>query len=126
MAVDPAPGVDLEGLEVATECLTQVFKIDRSSIDDQSKPDLLVDLFSSLDPSEKPGFKSNLSRESVSTDGSSTSSTQTVTNNNDLSQVLQFIPLAFFCFVISMMHVLKFMIHLYYGVDICVDCNFNM
>lgn len=85
-SVDPAPGVDLEGLEVATECLTQVFKIDQSSIDDQSKPDLLVDLFSSLDPSEKPGFKSKLSRESVSTDGSSTSSAQTVTNNNDLSQ----------------------------------------
>lgn len=126
MTVDPAPGVDLEGLEVARECLTQVFKIDQSSVDDQSKPDLLVDLFSSLDASDKPGFKSNLSRESVSTDGSSTSSAQTVTNTNDLSQVLQFISLAFFCFLISVMHVLKFMIHLHYGVDICADCNFDM
>lgn len=31
--VEPAPGVDLEGLEVAKECLSEVFKIDASSVD---------------------------------------------------------------------------------------------
>ncbi|XP_018812531.1 small glutamine-rich tetratricopeptide repeat-containing protein isoform X2 [Juglans regia] len=51
-SVEPAPGVDLEGLEVARECLTEAFKLNSSSVDDHIKPNLLVDLFHSLEANE--------------------------------------------------------------------------
>lgn len=46
-SVEPAPGVDVEGLEVVRECLEDVFKLVPSSRDNQTQPHLLVDLFSS-------------------------------------------------------------------------------
>lgn len=52
-SVEPTPGVDVEGLEVARECLTEAFKVDLSSSDDdQIRPDLLVEMFKSLHSSE--------------------------------------------------------------------------
>ncbi|XP_050212988.1 uncharacterized protein LOC126664575 isoform X3 [Mercurialis annua] len=51
-SVEPAPGADLEGLDVARECLREVFKLPLTSPsnDDASlKPALLLDLFRSLD-----------------------------------------------------------------------------
>ncbi|GLJ40361.1 hypothetical protein SUGI_0830220 [Cryptomeria japonica] len=51
--VEPASGADTEGLEVATECLSDVFRLGTRSADEQIQPHLLVDLFRSagLDPS---------------------------------------------------------------------------
>ncbi|KAK0577562.1 hypothetical protein LWI29_035146 [Acer saccharum] len=50
-SVEPAPGVDLEGLEVARECLTEVFKLDSPSPDAETKPDSLIDIYKSLEAS---------------------------------------------------------------------------
>ncbi|KAL5844091.1 hypothetical protein ACOSQ4_010049 [Xanthoceras sorbifolium] len=50
-SVEPAPGVDLEGLEVARECLKEVFKLDSPSPDAETKPDSLIDIFNSLEAS---------------------------------------------------------------------------
>ncbi|XP_057795770.1 uncharacterized protein LOC131011892 isoform X1 [Salvia miltiorrhiza] len=52
-SVEPSDGVDSEALEVAKECLAEVFKIDQSSIGSQSKIDSLVDIFSSREESER-------------------------------------------------------------------------
>ncbi|XP_075497059.1 uncharacterized protein LOC142534044 isoform X2 [Primulina tabacum] len=45
--VEPLPGVDSESLEVARECLAEIFKIDSSALYNQSNCDSLVDIFSS-------------------------------------------------------------------------------
>ncbi|KAK8580246.1 hypothetical protein V6N13_143363 [Hibiscus sabdariffa] len=64
-SVEPAPGVDLEGLEVARECLAEVFKLNSASVND-AKPDVLIDIFSSLDASEDNKDKSDLSHRGTS------------------------------------------------------------
>ncbi|XP_039070146.1 small glutamine-rich tetratricopeptide repeat-containing protein-like [Hibiscus syriacus] len=64
-SVEPAPGVDLEGLEVARECLVEVFKLNSASIND-AKPDVLIDIFSSLDASEDKKVKSEMSHRGAS------------------------------------------------------------
>ncbi|KZV16564.1 hypothetical protein F511_11396 [Dorcoceras hygrometricum] len=46
-SVEPSPGVDSESLEVARECLAEVFKIDSSTLHNQSNCDSLIDIFSS-------------------------------------------------------------------------------
>ncbi|KAK6132308.1 hypothetical protein DH2020_033932 [Rehmannia glutinosa] len=48
-SVEPSAGVDSEAIDVAKECLAEVFKIDQSSIDSQSDSDSLVDIFSSYE-----------------------------------------------------------------------------
>ncbi|KAL8059656.1 hypothetical protein ABFX02_03G101200 [Erythranthe guttata] len=45
-SVEPSAGVDTEALDVARDCLVEVFKIDQSSLDTQSNCDSLVDIFS--------------------------------------------------------------------------------
>ncbi|KAF5193421.1 Tetratricopeptide repeat (TPR)-like superfamily protein, partial [Thalictrum thalictroides] len=52
-SVEPAPGVDLEGLEVVRECLEDVFKLNPSSVDEQTQPGLLLKYFSSLDSNKQ-------------------------------------------------------------------------
>jgi small glutamine-rich tetratricopeptide repeat-containing protein alpha len=52
-SVEPAAGVDIEGLEVAKECLTEVFKVNRGSGDSRSKIDSLIDIFSSREVVEQ-------------------------------------------------------------------------
>lgn len=47
LIVEPAPGVDLEGLDVVKDCLEEVFKVNTSSSNDGIQPGLLADLFSS-------------------------------------------------------------------------------
>ncbi|KAG4194277.1 hypothetical protein ERO13_A06G044066v2 [Gossypium hirsutum] len=64
-SVEPAPGVDFEGLEVARECLLEVFKLDSASINDV-KSDSLVDIFSSLEASEDKKIKLDLSHRGTS------------------------------------------------------------
>ncbi|KAL6492882.1 hypothetical protein OROGR_032641 [Orobanche gracilis] len=45
-SVQPSSGVDSEALDVAKECLAEIFKIDQSSINSLSSCDSLVDIFS--------------------------------------------------------------------------------
>ncbi|XP_043720595.1 small glutamine-rich tetratricopeptide repeat-containing protein isoform X2 [Telopea speciosissima] len=66
-SVEPTPGVDVEALEVATECLEEVFKPSQSSVDDRIEPDFLVTLFHSLDK-KKHVTKSELGHGEVSLD----------------------------------------------------------
>ncbi|XAR62798.1 hypothetical protein NMG60_11017678 [Bertholletia excelsa] len=89
-SVEPAPGVDLEGLEVVKECLVEVFQIDPSSVDAREDPDLLVNLFNSRETSEQHEHKSGLSREALSAHAPSTSSTQNASdaNHSEASQIL--------------------------------------
>ncbi|XWS25144.1 hypothetical protein CRYUN_Cryun27aG0045300 [Craigia yunnanensis] len=82
-SVEPAPGVDLEGLEVARECLTEVFKLDSASIND-AKPDVLVDIFSSLEASDDQKIKSDLSHRGTSDNSPGSSSTHDVRSANSL------------------------------------------
>ncbi|XWS23747.1 hypothetical protein CRYUN_Cryun28dG0041700 [Craigia yunnanensis] len=81
--VEPAPGVDLEGLDVARECLTEVFKLDSACINDV-KPDVLVDMFSSLEASEDQKIKSDLSHWENSDNTSGSSSFHDVRSANSL------------------------------------------
>lgn len=62
--------------------MSEVFKIDPSSVDRQADSDLLVNLFSSREASEKQEHKSDLSRETVSADGPSTSSAEMASDAN--------------------------------------------
>lgn len=45
--VEPGPGVDVEGLEVAKQCLEQVFKVESPAADELTELDSLVEIFSS-------------------------------------------------------------------------------
>uniref|UniRef100_A0A5B7B9T9 Uncharacterized protein n=1 Tax=Davidia involucrata TaxID=16924 RepID=A0A5B7B9T9_DAVIN len=81
-SIEPAPGVDLEGLEVAKECLAEVFKINPSSVNSRPKPGLLVNIFSSGEASEQHEIKSDVSHEAFSADAPSTSSAQIAADAN--------------------------------------------
>ncbi|EPS70447.1 hypothetical protein M569_04313 [Genlisea aurea] len=48
-SVELSSGVDAEALDVARDCLSEVFQIDKSSLDDQSSSDCLVKIFESRD-----------------------------------------------------------------------------
>ncbi|KAL5558398.1 hypothetical protein UlMin_034609 [Ulmus minor] len=65
-SVEPASGTDLEGLEVAREVLEQAFKLDSFPDDDRTKPDSLVDIFSSLEVNKLQENKANLGNGSIS------------------------------------------------------------
>ncbi|XVE60332.1 hypothetical protein DITRI_Ditri05aG0120500 [Diplodiscus trichospermus] len=82
-SVEPAPGVDLEGLEVARECLTEVFRLDSASINDV-KPDVLVDIFSSLEASEDQKIKSDVSQGGTSDNVPGSSSAHDARSVNSL------------------------------------------
>lgn len=71
--VEPAPGVDLEGLEVAKECLAEVFKLDSPSVHDDTRPDSLIDIFHSLDSSNHLEKKSDHGHRATAVDVSSSS-----------------------------------------------------
>ncbi|XP_022976781.1 small glutamine-rich tetratricopeptide repeat-containing protein 2-like [Cucurbita maxima] len=57
-SVEPGPGVDVEGLEVAKQCLEQVFKVESPAADELTKFDSLVDIFSSPESSQRSGTSS--------------------------------------------------------------------
>ncbi|XP_057974136.1 small glutamine-rich tetratricopeptide repeat-containing protein 2 isoform X2 [Malania oleifera] len=86
-SVKPAPGVDLEGLEVARECLTEVFKLEPSSVDDRADADLLVNMFSSLEGSRQSEIRSDISHTGVSVDAPSTSSPKNAVDSDYLKAV---------------------------------------
>lgn len=76
-SVEAAPGVDLEGLEVAKECVSDAFKLDSPTIDDDRlEPGLLIDLFRSL---EAKGLQKNKSDPSS---GAAPVDAPTSSNNN--------------------------------------------
>ncbi|KAJ8450285.1 hypothetical protein Cgig2_004742 [Carnegiea gigantea] len=51
-SVQPAPGVDLEGLEVAKDCLAEVFRLSELPTRELPEPNLLVNIFSSQESTE--------------------------------------------------------------------------
>lgn len=51
-SVEPAPGVDLEGLEVAKDCLAEVFRLSELPTSELPEPNLLVNIFSSQESTE--------------------------------------------------------------------------
>ncbi|XP_058091318.1 uncharacterized protein LOC131237516 isoform X1 [Magnolia sinica] len=81
-SVEPAPGVDIEGLEVVKECLEEVFKLNSSSVDDRTRPGLLVDMFSSADANKQHDTQMDLGHAAVSVDTPSTTTAQKTVNGN--------------------------------------------
>ncbi|XP_014622405.1 small glutamine-rich tetratricopeptide repeat-containing protein alpha-like isoform X5 [Glycine soja] len=52
--VEPGPGVDAEGIEVARECLAEAFKLNSSPVaGDDVKSDSLIDIFKSLEANKQ-------------------------------------------------------------------------
>lgn len=70
VAVEASPGVDPEGIEVAKQCLSDVFKINYPI--DSPSTDSLVEIFRLKDVAEQCDNKSNLTH-NQSTDARSTS-----------------------------------------------------
>lgn len=56
--MEPGPGVDVEGLEVAKQCLEQVFKVESPASDELTEFDSLVDIFSSPESFQRPDTNS--------------------------------------------------------------------
>lgn len=84
-SVEAAPGVDLEGLEVAKECVSDAFKLDSPTIDDDRlEPGLLIDLFRSLEANGLQKNKSDPSSGAAPVDAP-TSSNNNI-NNDGLSR----------------------------------------
>ncbi|XP_027331747.1 small glutamine-rich tetratricopeptide repeat-containing protein isoform X2 [Abrus precatorius] len=53
-SVEPSPGVDAEGIEVARECLVEAFRLNSSPVNgDPVKPDSLIDIFKSLEANKQ-------------------------------------------------------------------------
>lgn len=103
--VEPAPGVDLEGLEVAKDCLTEVFNLNSSSVDDDPiKPDSLVDIFSSLEASkQQQEVNSDISHGEIRVDAPpSSSSVQNAApaSNSETSKSLVFTNFILMLFLI--------------------------
>ncbi|KAJ8551200.1 hypothetical protein K7X08_000570 [Anisodus acutangulus] len=71
-SVEPAPGVDDEGLEVAKQCLSEAFRIDPSSY--ASSSDSLVDIFSSREAVDQSQINVDLRHDVSSPDAPCTSS----------------------------------------------------
>lgn len=83
-SVEPAPGVDLEGLDVARECLEEVFKLNQSSIDDGIEPGVLIDLFTSHETGEQLKFKSVAAPATLENTSCTTSASQQIESSNGL------------------------------------------
>lgn len=81
-SVEPAPGVDLEGLEVVKECLTEAFKVNSSTVDNRAKPDFLLDIFSSLGGGEQGESKSDFSHGTIPENAPAPSSSQSAADAN--------------------------------------------
>ncbi|KAK3021483.1 hypothetical protein RJ639_045866 [Escallonia herrerae] len=80
LTVEPAPDADIEGLEVARECLAEVFKIDQSAVDNWGKSDSLIDMFSAWETNHD--MRSDVSHEVLSADAPSTSSAHNAAYSN--------------------------------------------
>lgn len=58
-SVEPAPDVDLEGLEVARDCLTEVFRLHQLPESERPEPNLLINTFCSQERSVDSEVKTN-------------------------------------------------------------------
>lgn len=67
--VEPSDGVDSEALQVAKDCLAEVFKIDHSLIGSQSNCDSLVDIFSSREETDRRFGNNGVSEGPTSSNG---------------------------------------------------------
>ncbi|KAL3504164.1 hypothetical protein ACH5RR_034005 [Cinchona calisaya] len=72
-SIEPASGIDEEGLEVAKECLAEAFKVDLSSVGTQFSSESLVDIFSSREAIGQCKSNANLCHEGPPGDYPSTS-----------------------------------------------------
>uniref|UniRef100_I1LW72 SGTA homodimerisation domain-containing protein n=1 Tax=Glycine max TaxID=3847 RepID=I1LW72_SOYBN len=72
-SVEPGPGVDAEGIEVARECLAEAFKLNQSPVaGDDVKSDSLIDIFKSLEAKKQcEPSKSDVGPQPDSVDASS-------------------------------------------------------
>ncbi|KAI4337813.1 hypothetical protein L6164_016185 [Bauhinia variegata] len=83
-SVEPVPGVDLEGLEVSKECLTEIFKLDKYPVDDDARCDSLVNIFKSLEANKQSETtKSVIGVQANSVDASSSLSAQNAAHTKD-------------------------------------------
>ncbi|GMH31241.1 hypothetical protein Nepgr_033084 [Nepenthes gracilis] len=82
-SVELASGVDLEGLEVAKDCLTEVFRLDRYSGDDLPEPNLLVNKFAAEGVSTQNELKAGHSEEGAAVSAQNSA-------ENDLSKTSNF------------------------------------
>ncbi|OIT34880.1 PREDICTED: small glutamine-rich tetratricopeptide repeat-containing protein isoform X1 [Nicotiana attenuata] len=82
-SVEPASGVDDEGLEVVKQCLSEAFKIDPSSAGYASSSDSLVDIFSSREAIEQSQINLDLRHDVSSSDDPCSSSGQKVADAKD-------------------------------------------
>lgn len=79
--MEPAAGVDDEGLEVAKQCLSEAFKIDPSS--HASSSDSLVDIFSSGEAVDQSQINVDLRHDASSSNAPCTSAGQKVVDAID-------------------------------------------
>ncbi|KAK9167580.1 hypothetical protein Scep_002771 [Stephania cephalantha] len=84
LQIEPSPGTDLEGLDVAKECLEDVFKLNQSSIEDRVDPGLLIEFFSFLNEKDQHEHPDHLAG---STDVPGTSTSPRNDRNASASQV---------------------------------------
>ncbi|XP_010692405.2 uncharacterized protein LOC104905524 [Beta vulgaris subsp. vulgaris] len=66
-SVEPAPGVDSEGLEVAKDCLTEVFRPHQLPESERPEPNILLNIFSSQESSTENEAKTSHSEEAKTT-----------------------------------------------------------
>ncbi|KAM7253084.1 hypothetical protein ACFE04_025702 [Oxalis oulophora] len=83
-SVEPGAGIDLEGIDVARECLAEAFKLDSSPTGiDPTKTDSLIDIFTSIEENEKnQAVKSGTSSSAASSKAPSSSSTKNAANGD--------------------------------------------
>lgn len=93
-AVEPGPGVDVEGIEVAKQCLEQVFKVESPAADELTEFDSLVDIFSSPEYFQRSGTNSFVDNGAVPIDHHSSLNV----NNSDANMSKSSIPQVSFPF----------------------------
>ncbi|XP_022980997.1 small glutamine-rich tetratricopeptide repeat-containing protein 2 isoform X1 [Cucurbita maxima] len=64
-SVEPGPGVDVEGIEVAKQCLEQVFKVQSPAAEELAEFNSLVDIFSSPGSFQRSGTNSSVDNGTV-------------------------------------------------------------
>nr|XP_029143821.1 small glutamine-rich tetratricopeptide repeat-containing protein isoform X5 [Arachis hypogaea] len=76
-SVEPGPGVDAEGIEVARECLAEAFKLNSSGVDGDPQSDSLIDMFKSLEARKQ--------RETIKSDPSPMDASSSFSDHNPSS-----------------------------------------
>ncbi|KAL1308960.1 hypothetical protein AAHE18_17G143700 [Arachis hypogaea] len=76
-SVEPGPGVDAEGIEVARECLAEAFKLNCAGVDGDPQSDSLIDMFKSLEARKQ--------RETIKSDPSPMDASSSFSDHNPSS-----------------------------------------